>query len=229
MPLLSQLREITAPVEIRRGSLVFTLHVALEKFTPEEGEYGRLRLEMVQIAHKKNVLRHDNQRLMVAVQEASDLQSIRFDLIEQNGLADERTRIAADDSLDEDAKLEALDQAEEDASAKVSDEMVNKEFERRLDEADKAADANQKQIGEADSAEHRNIAARLAYLVASSDIEDPEGSACLSGKVEKTSEELEADSDFFFKNFSVALLLHCLQKVEETVYGPLGTASSSAV
>ena len=228
MPLLSQLREITAPVEIRRGTLVFTLDVALEKFTPEEGEYGRLRLEMVEIAHRKNMLRIDNARMMQSVQEASDLQGIRFDLVEDHGLTEARIRITTDESLDQDAKLAALDQAEEEAHAKVTDEMVEAEFQRRIDVANKAADANQKEIEKADKAEHKNVAARLAYLVAGSDIEITEGQSALSGKVEKSPEELEADTDFFFKNFSVALLIHCLQKVEETVYGPLGTASSSA-
>jgi hypothetical protein len=226
MPFLSELRDLTIPVQIRRGKLVFTLDVAVEKFTPEEGQYKALREQLVQLRLQKQILNNQADEQIRAMATIADFPGIRADLV--SAKAEELRNIAVLDLTTAKERNRAIRNADRDAQKAITEEDVEAEFNRRLAAAQAEAEKLQAEIQAVQRAIHSNYADRLAYLVAGADIyhdgtEDP----VLSGVVEKSDEQFKSDSDFFYKTFSVQLLDHCLTKAEEAVYGPLETAASS--
>ena len=230
MPFLQELRDLTVPVPIKRGNLTFTLNAALERFTPEEGEYKQLRQEAVEIQFELAGLRHQLDTVLAGMVSSVNFEGIRADL-EAKHL--ETLDKPQGNSKERSLALKAQNQQ---ARAAITDADIEAEFNRRIGEQEKQAQEIRAQIdGDpetgvlgAQNKEHLNLAKRLAYLVATSDIVDAEGRDVLSGVVEKSPKQLEDDAQVFYKNFSVKLLALALKQVEEAIYGPLETASSSA-
>jgi hypothetical protein len=234
MPFLSELRDVTVPVTIKRGGIVFILNAALERFTPEEGEYHQLRLKAVEIEFEIQGL---NQQLEAGLGEIVQLSN--FSAIRENLQAQARTvaRQAVSDNkaLNSKDRRTALRAADIEADASVTEETVNAEFERQVQECEKRIEAirlalhgdPENSVTGATQRAQMNLAERLSYLVSSSDITDNQGQPVLSGVVEKSADQLKTDAEFFYKNFSVRLLQHMLDEVEKAIYGPLETASSS--
>ena len=216
MPTLSQLQDTTTPITIKRGAIVFTLNAALEKLasdknrqiTPSEGVfYADLLREEADVAKNAALLRIELNRRVNALSEAADAERIRTQIAEMRGIKS-KAKIAEIDLAT--APKEELQNAFE---------FLAKGIETEIDKLDKDIEANE-------DARLLNYAKRLAYLVASTDLEpDDSGRALISG-VNKSPEDWQHNAQLYFECFTPQLLRGCLEEVEGAVYGPLVTSGS---
>ncbi len=216
MPTLSQLQDTTTPITITRGALVFTLNAALEKmagekspsYAPTEGvTYADLLREEVDIAKRAALLRIELNRQANALSESANPERIRARVAQVRGIKS-KARVAEIDLAT--ASNEELQSAFD---------FLAQGIETQIDKVDADITANDKE-------RFYNYSKRLAYLVASTDLEPDESGRALVNGVNKSPEEFKANADLYFECFTEQLLRGCLEEVEGAVYGPLVTSGS---
>lgn len=216
MPTLSQLQDTTTPIKITRGAIVFTLNAALEKLasdknrqnTPSEGVfYADLLREEADIAKNAALLRIELNRRAGALSEAADPERIRARIAEMRGVKS-KTKIA---------EIDLSNVPKEELQAAF--DFLASGIESEIDELDAKIKANEE-------ARLRNYARRLAYLVASTDLEPDDAGRALINGVNKSPADWQHNAQLYFECFTPQLLRGCLEEVEGAVYGPLVTSGS---
>lgn len=222
MPTLSQLQDTTTPIKIKRGQISFTLNAALEKLgaqknaatPPSEGPsegvtYADLQREEADIAKAAALLRIELNRRAGALSEAADPDRIREQIA--------RVRMPGVTSKAKIAKIDLSEVPKDELQAAF--ETLAKGIETEIDKLDADFDANE-------AARLLNYAKRLAYLVASTDLEPDETGRALVNGVNKSPQDFEHNARLYFECFTPQLLRGCLEEVEGAVYGPLVTSGS---
>lgn len=216
MPTLSQLQDTTTPITVKRGQISFTLNAALEKLgaqksasaPPSEGvTYAELQHEESDIAKGAALLRIELNRRAGALSDAADADRIRARIAEVRGIT-AKAKIAA---------IDLTDVPNDEVQAAF--EFLARGIETEVDKLDADFDANE-------TARQLNYAKRLAYLVASTDLEPDETGRALVNGVNKSPEDWMHNARLYFECFTPQLLRGCLEEVEGAVYGPLVTSGS---
>lgn len=215
MPTLDDIRSATTPIAVERGVIKFTLNAALEKLAEDENEakeggekspYKAMLEHDMELAIEKLGL--DQQMASVNAQwpVLSDLEVVR------ELMARHKTGLGTGEVGNVAANLSAKqNKVLDEARLSFSDEEVQADQEKRLGEAE--TKLNELRVSYETNTRHRkgNTAARLAYLVPSTDIVDGQGEPC------------PVTPEFFRENFTLLTLTHCLEEVEAAVYGPFVT------
>ena len=218
MPTLDELQRATTPISITRGKVKFRLDAALEKLaatdpakTSEGTTYPLLRRAYADLSFQRGLA---SQRTDAALQELAALANVPAfrAKLETGGQARNKR---APDPITDDELTEAY-------------KAETERLERELEEINLAIAGDlEKGLSGLDGEIRLNVATRVAYLVAGSDITASDGTPALCGLVDKTPEQLAADAAVF-NSFSKVLLEHVIKVVEEAVYGPLVIPGSSA-